>query len=324
MKICIYGAGAAGCVVGAKLKMSGANVTLIGRGKHLRKIQESGLHITTRDSNHIIEIAATDNPISLEPQDYVIIATKAHSIPEIAEKIKPLLHEKTAIIPACNGIPWWFLYNLEGQLKNHRIECLDPMHSIERHIDTKRIIGGVFYMAATLTAPGEVSNFEGPRFIIGEPDGRTSSRVSDLGNILLNAGFKNPVTDNIRGAIWVKLCWNIAFNPLSVIHNMTSGEMAASPEVRKTAEEIMKEAEKIGKELGVKFKLDIEKHVKAAETAGSHKPSMLQDFEHKKPMEINAIIGSACEIAKNLAIKSPYITKAYNQLAEMAQKNTSH
>jgi len=318
MKICIYGAGATGCTIGAKFFKAGADITLIGRGEHLHKIKENGLQFISKDSEENIKIPCTDFPSSLPKQDYIIIATKAYNIPEIAPNIPQLLHDRSTIIPACNGVPWWFLQGLEGPLKDHRIKALDPKGIIEKHVDYNRIIGGIFYMAASIVKAGVVSNFEGPRFIIGAPDRNITKMVSTLGSLMEKAGFKNPVTDNIRGAIWLKLCWNVAFNPLSVIYEKNCGEMTTNPEIKTLASNIMEEMRLIANKLNIKLNLDIEKHIGLTSDTSSFKPSMLQDYEKGRRMEVEAIIGSVYEIANMLNLETPAIKRIFNMLLDKA------
>ncbi len=324
MKITIYGAGAVGCTIGAQLYgCDNAEVTLVARGEHYRVMQENSLQFINRDGERNLRLACTDDPSALPPQDCVIISVKAYSIAEIAPAINRLFHDDTVVIPICNGVPWWFLLGDDLLLKNRRLDSLDPDGIIERNIPLERVIGGLLYTTATLVKPGVVSNFEGPKFIIGEPSGGISDRLQEIGNVLESAGFIRPVTEDMRAAIWKKLCWNIAFNTLAVITGKTSGEMTADKEIRSLAVSIMQEMEGLAEILGINMQLDIEKHVQIAQVAGSFKPSMLQDYERGKPMEIDAIIGSVCEIAEKLRttsstdITTPHITEVYDNLLKV-------
>jgi len=318
MKICIYGAGGTGSVLGDKFNNIGEEITLIARGKHLSKLQSDGLHMITRDEDKIINLKTLESPKEAGIQDYVIIASKAYSIPEIAENISPLLGENTAIIPSCNGIPWWFLYGLDCPLKNQRLDSLDPDGIIEKNIDFERVIGGLVYMAATLVKPGEVTSFAHPRFIIGEPNGEITDRVKKLDESRVKAGFRDSLAKNIRTEILQKLCWNVAFNPIAAITGKDSGEMAEDKEIRDLAVKIMHEMAQIANSLNIPLPLDTEFHIELARKAGKHKPSMLQDVENGKKLEIDAIIGSVSEISHKLGLKTPNIDKTYENLKKIA------
>ena len=89
MKVCIFGAGAIGGYMGAKLALAGVNVSLVARGPHLAAIQDKGLTLLEHGSDPVtVAVTASDDPAALGPQDYVIITLKAHSVPPIV----PLLH----------------------------------------------------------------------------------------------------------------------------------------------------------------------------------------------------------------------------------------
>lgn len=307
MKICIYGAGATGCTIAAELSGNAdIDLSIIGRGKNLEALQQNGLKFITQDGEQNIKLNCFDEPAKVGKVDYVIIATKSFHLPEIAPKLSVLLDKNTVVIPACNGIPWWFFFNHEGKLKDYRIVCLDPRGIIKKNIDFSQVIGGVFYMGATVEAPGVVSNYAGPRFLVGEPSGNKTDRLIKLVGILEKSGFKRPLAENIRTEIWRKLCWNTPFNPLAVITGKNSEEMGNNEEITEIARKVMKEMAKLAEAIGLPLNLDIEKHIDIAKTAGSHKPSMLQDYEQGKRIEIEAIIGSVCEIGQTLGVDMPF------------------
>lgn len=320
MKICIYGAGATGCVLVQKFLGIGQDVSLVARGAHLEAMQKNGLRVITPVREYHLPVAATDNPENLPAQDIIIIASKAYSLSEIAPHVPTLLHASSILIPVCNGIPWWFLLGLKGRLENRRIRCLDAQGIIGEHIPFEQVIGGVIYMAAALREPGVVTSNAPPRFMIGEPTGDVTERVSRFDRICCEAGFKDAMTTNIRGEIWHKLSWNIVFNPLSVITGMNSGQLARDTGARRTAFAMVTEMQHVGDALGLDVTLDPERQIYLAEKAGHHKPSMLQDYEAGKRIEIDAIVGAMVEIAEMLSIAVPHIEEIYRALAAKACK----
>ena len=314
MKIMIYGAGATGCVLAAKLVCTGAELTLVARGAHGKALKEHGLRVITPVREDRFQLHVVEHPEEAGVQDMVFITTKAYSMAEIAPHIPALLHSDTRVIPVCNGVPWWFLFGLDGPLKDRPLTCLDPENVIRKHIPFAQVIGGVIYMAAALRAPGITTSDAPPRCIIGAPDGTPTPHTNHLAAILQEAGFKDQQSTNIRAAIWRKLSWNIAFNPLGVLHRLPSAALAEDPEIREHARAIIAEHKQVGEALGLHATIDADEQIMLAERAGMHKPSMLQDFEAGKTLETEALVGTVVEIAGMLDIPIPTIRQLYRDL----------
>lgn len=316
MKICIYGAGAAGCAVAAKISgVRGAEISLIARGEHYNALKQNGLRLIGKEGESTFKLNVVDESSKLPIQDVIILAAKSYSLPEIAQKIPQISDKNTAIIPAGNGIPWWFLFEHDCQLKNHKFGKLDPEGIIEKNIPFENITGGLFYMAASLVEPGVVANYEGPRFVIGAPSGGLKGAAFLLGEMLTEASFIKPISANIRSDIWLKLCWNIIYNPMGVVTGMTSGEMGNDPKMQELARGVGAEMQRLAEKLNIPLKLDVEKFmIGAASRAGKHKPSMLQDYEAGKKLEIDAIIGSVVEIAQLLKVNIPNISFIFQSI----------
>ena len=188
MKFCIYGAGAIGGLIGAHLARTGEDVTLIARGPHLAAMREKGLKVSGHGGDFTVRPRATDDPAEAGPQDYVIVALKAHSVAPIAEKMKPLLGPKTAVVMAVNGVPWWYFHGIDGPLKDRRIPLVDPGDRQWQHIGPERVIGCVVYPAAEVVAPGEIRHVENDRFSLGEPDNARSERGRALSKAMGEVG----------------------------------------------------------------------------------------------------------------------------------------
>ena len=311
MKFCIFGAGAIGGLVGAHLARIGEDVTLIARGPHLAAMREHGLKVSGHSGDFTVKPRATDNPAEAGPQDYVIVALKAHSVAPIAEQMKPLLGPKTAVVMAVNGVPWWYFYGLDGPLKDRRIPMIDPGDQQWRHIGPERVIGCVVYPAAEVTAPGEIRHVENDRFSLGEPDNARSERVLALSKILASAGFKAPVKTDIRTEIWVKLWGNVAFNPISALTGGTLKSICTDRMTRATARAVMAEAEAIANKLGITMPLAVDKRIDGAAAVGEHKTSMLQDLESGRPLELESIAGAVVELGSKLGIPLPSTQAVY-------------
>jgi 2-dehydropantoate 2-reductase len=299
VKICIFGAGAIGGLVGAKLAANGeAQVSLVARGAHLAAMRAGGLLLKEAGRQTIVHVAATEKAEELGPQDTVFLALKAHSVPGALDSLRPLLGPETAVVTAQNGVPWWYFFGSGGPYESRRIEAVDPGGRIWEAIGPERAIGCVVYPAAEIETPGVVRHVEGDRFVLGEPSGEKSERVLALSRLLIAAGLRAPVRPQIRNEIWIKLWGNLSFNPISALTGGTLEEIADDPGTREAARKMMLEAQTIGEKLGVSFGVDVERRIAGAAEVGAHKTSMLQDLELGRPMEIDALVTAVQELGR--------------------------
>ena len=235
MKVCIYGAGAIGGHLGAKLAYSGVEVSLVARGPHLEAIRENGLRLRTAGGEIVARVPASDDPGELGQQDFVILTLKAHQASAAAVAMQPLLGPNTAIVTAMNGIPFWYFYGLDGPWRDHRLDSVDPGGVLWDTLGPQRVIGCIVYSAAEVVEPGVIVHEYGERYSLGEPDGSKSERVVAISKALSAAGLKAPVKTRIRDELWFKLWGNLSFNPISVLTLATLGEMAGDPGTRAVA-----------------------------------------------------------------------------------------
>jgi 2-dehydropantoate 2-reductase len=305
MKICIYGAGAIGGYLGAQLAGTQAEVSLVARGPHLTAMRERGLALISGDARRTVSVNCTDDPRALGPQDYVILTLKAHSTLPILDHLKPLLGPQTAIVTAQNGILWWYFHAFPGPLENRHLEAADPGGRIWRALGPERAIGCVVYPSCEIVEPGVVRHIEGTRFMVGEPDGSKSARVTALSELLTAAGLKAPVRKKIRDDIWFKLLGNATFNPVSVLTRATLEQMGRDPEAREVIRRMMTEAAAVATALGTSFAMDIEKRIDAAVEVGAHRTSMLQDFEQGRPLELDALVAAVTEMGRLVSLPTP-------------------
>jgi 2-dehydropantoate 2-reductase len=305
MKICIFGAGAIGGYLGAELALAGADVTLIARGPHLQAMKADGLRLKIGGEIKCARVKATDDPAEAGPQDYVVVALKAHSAAQVAESFRPLLGPDTAVVTAQNGIPWWYFYGLPGAHENTRVKAVDPEGKQWDLIGPGRAIGCVVYPACEVSEPGVIEHIEGNRFTLGEPDGSRSDRVAKLAEALIGAGFVAPVKPKIRNEIWVKLWGNCCFNPIAALTHATLDVIATEPATRALCRAIMEEAKAVSGALGVDTPFPVEKRLDGAAAVGPHKPSMLQDLERGRPMEIDALVTAVQELARLAGVPTP-------------------
>lgn len=307
MKICIFGAGAIGGFMGAKLAQAGADVSLVARGPHLKAMRDNGLTLVEEAGTSNVAVTVSDNPSDLGVQDYVIITLKAHSVPGVVSKMSPLIGKNTTIVSGVNGIPWWYFHKIGGPLEGTKLNSVDPNNTQWNGFGPDNVLGCVVYPAAEIIEPGVVKHVEGNRFSLGEPDGSKSERAMILSKALMEAGLKAPVRPKLRDEIWVKLWGNLSFNPISALTHATLDVLCTDEGTRKVAKDMMIEAQIIAEKLGVKFPIDVDRRIDGGAAVGAHRTSMLQDLLANRPMEIDALVQSVQELGKVTQTLTPTI-----------------
>jgi len=306
MRICVFGAGAIGGLMAARLAAAqSAEVTLIARGPHLAAMQARGLKLISGGTETVVHPRCVATAEEAGPQDAVIVTLKAHSLPSAAVQMQPLLGPETAIVSAVNGIPWWYFFGIGSAHEGRRVESVDPGGKVSRLLPPERAIGCIVYPAAEVVEPGVIEHTYGDRFTLGEPDGTRTPRIEAVAAALIAAGFKTPIRPRIRDEIWVKLWGNLAFNPISALTSNTLEELTGDPGQREVARNMMLEAQAIAEALGVRFAIDVDRRIAGAAEVGAHRTSMLQDLERGRPMEIEALLGVIAEFAELTGLPAP-------------------
>ena len=307
MKICIFGAGAIGGYMGAKLAAVGADVSLVARGPHLAALQSKGLTLIEGGQTTTHTVRATDDARTLGPQDFVILTLKAHSVPGVVDQITPLLGPDSTLVSGVNGVPWWYFHRLGGPYDGTRLASVDPGDVQWTGFGPDRVLGCVVYPAAEVSQPGTITHVEGNRFSLGEPSGEKSARADALSKALTAAGLKAPVRPKLRDEIWVKLWGNLSFNPISALTHATLDVLCTDPGTRAVARAMMLEAQEIAEKLGVTFPIDVDRRIDGGAAVGAHRTSMLQDLIAGRPMEIEALVGSVAELGRLTRTSTPTI-----------------
>jgi len=307
MRICIFGAGAIGGFLGAKLAATGADVSLVARGAHLAAMQENGLTLAEDGGTVTHTVRATADPAELGPQDYVIVTLKAHSVPAVVPAMQPLIGPGTTVVSGVNGVPWWYFYRIGGPFEGTRLASVDPGDVQWDGIGPENVVGCVVYPAAEVVEPGIVRHIEGNRFSLGEPSGEKTPRAERLSEALTAAGLKAPVRPRLRDEIWVKLWGNLSFNPISALTHATLDMICTDPGTRQVARAMMVEAQVVAEKLGVKFPIGVDRRIDGGAAVGAHRTSMLQDLEAERPMEIDALVGSVAELGVLTGTPTPAI-----------------
>ena len=313
MKIAVVGAGAIGGYLGTKLSVAGEDVCFIARNRNLAAINANGFKLIQEDGSelHARGVRAFERCADAGPQDAVLLTVKAHQVRDLLPELRGLFGPATMLVSFINGVPWWYFNKLAGPYEGRTLQSLDPDGLIAAQIEPERIIGGVVYPASELTAPGVVKLIEGNRFSLGELDGSRSARVETLSKAMMSAGFKSPVSRDIRSEIWVKLWGNLTFNPISALTHATLQDICRFPPTRALAEAMMGEAKAVAEKLGVVFKISLAQRMAGAEAVGAHKTSMLQDVEAGRALELEALVGAVVELGRITETPTPTIEAIY-------------
>jgi 2-dehydropantoate 2-reductase len=321
MKVCVAGAGAIGGYVGARLAAAGDEVSFIARNRNLAAINERGFRLLLEDGSelHAPAAHAVQRAAEAGVQDTVFLAVKAHQVADLLPDLRALFGPQTTVVPLVNGVPWWYFHRHGGPYEGRRIDSVDPGGRIAAAIETERVIGCVVYPAAELVEPGVVRVIEGNRFSLGEPDGSRSERVEALSRSLIRAGFRSPVSRDIRGEIWVKLLGNASLNPISALTHATLEGICRFEPTRALLAAMMGEAQAVAEALGVRMRVSIEQRIAGAEAVGAHKTSMLQDVEHGRALELEALVGAVCELGRITGTPTPAIDAIYACAALLAR-----
>jgi 2-dehydropantoate 2-reductase len=305
MRICIFGAGAVGSHFAVRLAQAGHDVACVMRGPHLKAVRAKGLTLRVGESEIMAKAKASDDPADLGPQDVVISTLKATSVASLATGLRPLLRDNTPVVFAQNGIPWWYDIGLPA---NHPptpdLSFLDPGGALRTAVPKQRIIGGVIFSSNEVIAPGVVANLspERNRFLVGECDDRASERIETLRATFNAAAIESPPVQEIRETIWSKLLTNMSMSVLCLLTGQTARAVRDEPALRDVIPRLLDEANAVGQS-----SIPSVKRVTRTGPAPEHKPSILQDYELGRAMEIDVLVRAPATFARAAGLSTPML-----------------
>ena len=309
-KICIYGAGAIGGWIGAGLAADGHAVNVVARGATLAALRQHGLRLRegqgADERERAFPVTATNQPAELGVQDLVVVAVKAPAMGEVARAIGPLIGPQTVVLTAMNGVPWWFLQGFGGALQGRVLESVDPGGAIARAVPAASVIGCVVHASCSVDEPGVIRHRSGRGLIVGEPAGGSTARVEALVALLQHAGFEVTLSEQIQKAIWYKLWGNMTVNPVCAMTGAPSDRVLDDDLVRGFISAVMLEAREIGARIGIPIDQEPEDRHAVTRKLGSFRPSMLQDVEAGRAVEIDALVGSVRELGQLTGVATPF------------------
>jgi 2-dehydropantoate 2-reductase len=303
MRICIFGAGAVGSHFAVRLALAGHDVACVMRGAHLAAVRAKGLTLRVGDAEFTAKVRASDDPAALGPQDVVISTLKATGVSGLADGLTPLLRDDTAVVFAQNGIPWWYDIGLPaGHPPPPDLAFLDPGGRLRAAIPKRRIIGGVIFSSNEVVAPGLVANLspDRNRLMIGECDDQLTERIERLRGTLGDASIDSPEVAEIREAIWSKLLTNMSMSVLCLLSGQTARGVRDDPAFRDVIPRLLDEANAIGQSC-----IPNVKRLARTGPAPEHKPSILQDYELGRAMEIDALVRAPAAFARAAGLSTP-------------------
>jgi 2-dehydropantoate 2-reductase len=305
MRICIFGAGAVGSHFAVRLALAGHEVSCVMRGPHLEAVKARGLTLRVGEAEFSVRVKASDDPAALGPQDLVISTLKATGVGSLATGLAPLLREDTAVVFAQNGIPWWYDIGLAADHPPPPdLGFLDPGGALRAAVARERIVGGVIFSSNEIMAPGIAVNSSPERnlLLIGECDDRSSERIGRLRAALIEASIGSPQVSRIREAIWSKLLTNMSMSVLCLLTGQTARAVRDDPALRDIVPRLLDEANAVGQSCYADVK-----RVTRSGPAPDHKPSILQDYELGRAMEIDVLVRAPAAFARVAGLATPML-----------------
>jgi 2-dehydropantoate 2-reductase len=327
-RIGVFGAGAVGGHIAAKLAAAGLEVSAVARGANLAALQANGIALREGERTFRGRVRASENAAELGAQDVVFVTTKATALHALADAVPALSHGETLFVFVQNGIPWWYAQGIDSEPHAARprppdLSRLDPGGRLARAVSAERVIGAVVYSSNDLVAPGTVHNHSIGRnmLVVGEPDDRQTPRIAELRALLIAAELHSPVTADIRAAVWDKLLINFG-STLCVPIGEPVGALVGDPRLREARERLFAEGRAIAHAHGVRPEDAPRRPGGGQQTVGAtqHKPSMLQDYELGRPMEIEAILAAPCAFARAAQVEAPALQQLAAVTARLAAR----
>ena len=305
------GAGAIGGFLAAALARAGNPVAIVARGEHAAAIRRDGLSVESDLGAFSVPVTVSDDLRTLGAFDFLLLAFKAHQWPSLLDQVAPFAGTDTAVVTMQNGVPFWYV-------REPPLRSVDPGGTIGDLFPDTQVIGSVVHVSGEIVAPGCIRQSGGLRYVLGDPGGGCTNRAAEVIRLFQRAELAAEADQEIRQTVWLKLVNNVGLNAVSVLRNMTIKPMLEDAEAREDVGRLMTEALRVGQAMGVVGNVDVEARIAYAARLDNVKTSMLQDFEHRRPLEIDPILGAVCELGDRYGVATPEVRKAYAALQRLS------
>lgn len=305
--------------MGAGFARAGHEVCLVARGAHLDALRTDGLTLLAEGKREVFRLPASDDPSAFGAQEVVFLCLKTYSIGAMLPRMKNLLGRDAVVVPAINGLPWWYFHAEGGKFDGQPVACLDPAGTLFQALDPRHILGCVVHAAAQAPEPGVVRHTAGREFLIGEPDRSRSVRAERIVAAMNAAGFEAKLAADIRVEIWLKLTGNLSYNPVAALALAHMDEIHGNPGLLALIRSLIEETMRVAEAYGVRVPITADERIAIAKKLAGAKISMHQDIEKRRPLEVDAIVGAVVELARKAGIMTPMIDAIYALIAERAR-----
>jgi 2-dehydropantoate 2-reductase len=305
VRVAVVGLGAVGGLIAARLAQAGHKVSALARGATLESVRTRGLTIEAQGRSETLPLIASADARDLGVQELVVIAVKAPALAAAAASIELLMDRSTLLLPAMNGVPWWFLPAALPQ--EAPLDSVDPGGRLLARLPLRQVLGCVVHLTCSSPRPGVVNHGFGERLVVGEPGGGDSTRVQAVCQALAAAGFKAEASADVRREVWYKLWGNMTMNPVSALTGALTDAISDDPLVRAFILRCMAEAAAIGAAVGCPIAQSGEERMALTRELGGFRTSMLQDSEAGRALELDALVTAVHEIATRVGVPTPEI-----------------
>ncbi len=305
MKVAIVGLGAVGGLIAARMAHAGHQVSALARGATLARVRADGLVLESPAGRIVARFPVSDDAGSLGAQELVILALKAPALAAALPQIAALLDPSTIVMPAMNGVPWWFMP--ASAPTEPPLQSVDPDGRLLAALPLDRVLGCVVHVASSCPEPGVVDHAFGERLIVGEPRGGPSDRVGRVCAALAESGFQAEPSADVRRDAWYKLWGNMTMNPVSALTGASSDAILDDPLLYAFLMRTMAEAAAVGERIGCPIAESGEARMLIARKLGSFRTSMLQDTLAGRPLELDALVTAVHEIGARVGVPTPNI-----------------
>lgn len=319
-RVCVVGAGAVGGMIGARLAAAGVPTSALARGQTLDALRRNGWRLRQDGDEITAPVVASADPAELGPHDVVVVAVKAQALPELAPRLRPLIGPDTVVVPAMNGVPWWFCEGLGGPVDGMRLRSVDPDGATAAALPSSQVLGCVVHLSASTSEPGVTVHGSRRGLILGEPSGGTSGRLDDVCALLAGAGFDVTQSAHVQRDVWFKLWGNMSMNPISLLTGATMDRILDDELVESFVRSVMLEAREVGARIGTPVDQDVDERLAVTRSMGSVRTSMLQDADAGRSVELDGLVSAVREIAQAVGVQTPF-TDALLGLTRVAARS---